>query len=300
MELAQIIKALRNRRLLTVGVVLIATAAAAAVKLEKHSVPTGTATAQLMVDSPQSVIADLKQDTIPLTTRASVFAQFMASALIQQRIAAVMGVPVDQITTEGPFGGAGETLNVVTPSEARGPQIAAEKKLYRLTFVAQDQLPLVTVSAQAPTPAQASKLADAVFSAVNGYLQSLQAASRSPSTAIPERNRVTLRQLGAPQVGSQSSSQALVLMVAAFAGLLLLGLLAVLVLEKVRPKRAESASAVRRLRGPEEPEGDDALFDRDRPTMFGEDDLPYGLEYDLSGAGRRDGDISPRSPTPIG
>ncbi len=293
MEFAAITRALRTRWLLTLLVILAATGAAAALKVTKHTVPTGTATAQLMVDSPQSVIADLRQDTIPLTTRASVFAQFMASSLIEQRIAAVMGVPAGEITTEGPFSGPGQSLNAVTPSEARGPQLAAQRKLYRLTLVAQDQLPIVTVSAQAPTPALAGKLADSVYPAVSGYLHDLQRASAPPSGDIPVRNRVTLRQLGPSQEGTENSRGALVLMVAAFAGVLMLGLLAVLVLEKARPKRARKLLRKNKKNAAAE----EAVTDDEVMDLVGmANNHPF--HYDLAGAGSRDVD-SPRSPSPI-
>jgi capsular polysaccharide biosynthesis protein len=299
MELAQMIKAIKHRWWIAVAVVLLATAAAAAVKLRKHSVPTGTATAQLMVDSPQSVIADLRQDTVPLTTRASVFAQFMASSLIQQRIAVVMGVPATKITTEGPLSGSGQALNVVTPSEARGQQIAAQARPYRLTFVAQDQLPLVTVSAQAPTPSDAAKLADAVYPAVTGYLQSLQRASTPQSALIPLRNRVTLRQLGPSQLGSQNSNNVVVLMIAAFIGILILGLLLILGLEKLRPGQTDASGS---------PHAESANGYAELPEIAlhqaASGERPIAHEpsidpvYELHGAGNRDVEDAPRSPSP--
>lgn len=305
MELAQIGRTLRARWPLTLLVVVIAAGGAAAIKLKKPAVPTGTATAQLMVDSPQSALADLRQDTIPLTTRASVFAQFMASSLIQQRIAAVLGVPTAEITTEGPFSVAGQSLNAVTPSEARGPQLTATKKLYRLTFVAQDQLPLVTVSAQAPTGAQAAKLADAVYPAVSGYLQGLQKTATPPSGLIPFKNRVTLRQLGPSQVGSENSHGAIVLMAAAFAGLLLFGLLTILAIEKARPKRRRATATAPIEAEPRPAVNGSAGREHFRPRHVEDDDALEGVDmsqafpYDSNGTARRDVD-SPHTPSPIG
>jgi hypothetical protein len=276
------------------------------VKLMKHTVPKGTATAQLMVDSPQSVIADLKQDTIPLTTRASVFAQFMASSLIEQRIAAVMGLPADAITAEGPFSGPGQALNGVTPSEARGPQVAAQAKLYRLLFVAQDQLPIITVSAQGPTPTSAARLADAVYPALNGYLQQLQGqTSNAENGAIPATQRVTLRQLGPAQAGSENTSGVMVLAAAAAFAVLLIGVLGILLLDRARPKQSRPMN--RQAEAPaHDREDDEALGGEERPELYDGDyyldlvelGLAPAVDYETNGAGP---DVdSPHSPTPIG
>lgn len=257
MELAHILRALWARKLLAGLVMLVAVGSAAAIKLGKHSVPTGTASVQILVDSPHSAIADLRQDPTPLTARASVIAQLMSSSLIEQKIASAAGIPAGQLTTKGPFSGPGLALDVVTPSDARGAQLRAEKILYRLAFLPQQLLPIVTVSAQAPTPASAAKLAAAVFPAVSGYIDSLQsapapaqaaggssaAAGKSTGAAasvIPVQDRVTLRQLGPVQAGAQNSGSALVLGMAAFLGLIVVGFLGIVGLEAVRPKGGAS------------------------------------------------------------
>ena len=44
--------------------------------------------------------------------------------------------------------------NVVVPSEARSNQVTAERRVYRLSFVTRETLPLVTIHAQGPSPAR--------------------------------------------------------------------------------------------------------------------------------------------------
>jgi hypothetical protein len=232
MEIAEIFKAVRARRLFATAVVLIAVIAAVGIKLSSHSVDTGTATAQLHVDSPQSVLGDLQQDPTPLATRASVFAQVMASTEVLESIAHVTGIPASEITAQGPFSGAGLALNVVTPSEPRGSQLRAQGIPYRLTFVAQATLPIVTVSAQAPTPAAAARLADAVAGGTNQFINTLQSQTQTQPS-----KRVIIRELGPAQDSTVNSSSALVMMVAAFAAILILGLVLLLALER-RDRRA--------------------------------------------------------------
>lgn len=232
MELAETLRALLAHKIALAAVVAAAFAAAVAVRVSSHPLPTGAATMQVLVDSPASALADLKQDTVPLTTRAPVFAQFMASEAILQAVGHSTGIPASQITAEGPFSGPAQTQNTVTPSEARSVQVLAQKANYRLTFVAQDTLPIVTISAQAPNPAAAAALANGVYTAVTGYVQALEAQS-----GTAPQNRVTIRQLGPPQAGAVNASSAKVLMAAAFLGVLIAGLLLILGVDGLRRRR---------------------------------------------------------------
>jgi hypothetical protein len=238
MELAQILRTLGRRKLALTVVFLLATAAALASgykvgfnppKLESRAVPSGQATTQILVDSPQSAIADLKQDTAPLVTRATVFAQFMTSSTIRDRIAAATGIPSNEITAEGPFSGPGQDQNVVTPSEARGGQVQAQTHPYRLTFVAQDQIPLVSVYASAPTAELAAKLADGVFTAVKGYVDEIA----SQDSTDPE-HRVTVRQLGHAGASTVTTGGSKAIMVLAFVGIMIFGCLLIIAIAAIR------------------------------------------------------------------
>jgi capsular polysaccharide biosynthesis protein len=229
MELAEIFKILRTRKLATLGIVVLAVAAAVAVRLSVSSVPTGAATVQILVDSPDSALATLNQETVGLTTRASVFAQVMTSEAVLQHIARSAGIRADQITAEGPYSGAGQALDVVTPSPARGNQLIAEKTPYKLTFVAQTNEPVVTASVQAPTTAAAARVAGSIYPGIQHYVTTLQRQSGTPL-----EHRVTIRQLGPPQAGPVNSSSRSTFMIAAFLGVLILGLLALIGIEGLR------------------------------------------------------------------
>lgn len=232
MELAEIFKALWSRKLLMLLVVIAAAAAALVVKATAKSISKGTATAQVIVDSPDSLLADLRQDPAALSTRASVFAQVMASSGVIAAIGQATGIPPAKITAEGPFSGQGLILNVVTPSPARGVQLGAQTAPYRLTFVAQTTLPIITISAQAPTRAAAARLANGVSAGVTSYVQALQAQTKTNPA-----KRVTIRQLGPAQSATVNSSSATLLMAVAAGAILLLGILGVLGLGAVARQR---------------------------------------------------------------
>jgi len=229
MELAEVLRIIWSRKLLATLIVLLAAAAAAGAGVLARSTPRGAATVQILIDSPQSALADLLQNTIPLTTRASLFAQVMASQAVLEDIATASGVPVGQLTAQGPYSGAGQTQAVVTPSEARGSQLLGERASYRLSFVAQADEPVVTASVQGPTAAAAARVAAAIYLGVRAYVAALQ---RQAHTA--RANRVTIRELGPPQAGAVNSSSRLTLMVLAAVGVLLLGLLLLVGIEGLR------------------------------------------------------------------
>jgi capsular polysaccharide biosynthesis protein len=248
MDLAQILRTLGRRKFALTIVVILAIAAALATgykvsfnppKLESKAVPSGQATTQILVDSPQSAIADLKQDTAPLVTRATVFAQFMTSSTIRERISNATGIPASLITAEGPFSGPGEPQNTVTPSEARGGQVRAQTHPYRLTFVAQEQIPLVSVYASAPTAPQAAKLANGVYTAVRGYVDEIAAAD-----ATNPEHRVTVRQLGTAGASTVTTGGSKAIMILAFLAIIIFGCLLIIAIAALRRSGEEIDDAV--------------------------------------------------------
>lgn len=229
MELAEILRTLWSRRLVVLVIVALAGGAAYGAGQLARSTPTGTASVQLLVDSPQSALADLMQNTAPLTTRASLLAQVMSSQAVLEDVAATAGVPVGQLTAQGPYGGSGQALDVITPAEARGSQLLGEKARYRLNFVAQPDEPVVTASVQGPTALAAGRVAEGVLPGVQRYVAGLQEQG-----ATKPARRVTIRQLGPAQVGTVNSSSRKALMAVGGLGVLLLGLLALLGVESLR------------------------------------------------------------------
>jgi hypothetical protein len=233
MELAEILRTLWSRKLVVLAILGLAGGAAFGAGQLAHSTPRGTATVQILVDSPQSALADLLQNTVPLTTRASLLAQVMSSQTVLEDVAAASGVSVGQLTAQGPYGGAGQALDVVTPAEARSNQLLGEQARYRLTFVAQPDEPVVTASVQGPTALAAGHVAEGILPGVQRYVASLQKGSSTQPATKPAQ-RVTIRQLGPAQAGTVNSSSRLALMAVAGLGVLLLGLLLLLGVESLR------------------------------------------------------------------
>jgi hypothetical protein len=201
-------------------------------------------------------------------TRATVFAQFMTSSTIRERISAATGIPANQITAEGPFSGPGADQNAVTPSEARGSQVRAQTHPYRLTFVAQEQIPLVSVYASGPTAELAAKLANGVFVAVKGYVDEIAAAD----STNPE-HRVTVRQLGTAGASTVHTGGSKAVMVLAFLAIMIIGCLFIILV----------AAARRSSRPPVEPPVDEYVG----PVRYTSDPAMTSSELPKIGAGGR-------------
>jgi hypothetical protein len=223
---------LHRRPLLVAVTVIVAVAAGVGIKLTSNATPTGAATVQLVVDSPQSAIADLKQDPLPLISRAQVFAQLMSSSAVLDAIAKAAGVPQSDLTAEGPYSGAGQPLDVPTPSEARGAQLIATNTPYHFTFVPDANIPLITASVQGPTPALAGKLANAVYPGIKAWLSTLQSSGDVPVSA-----RVTLRQFGHAQAGTVNAGSSTTFAGIAVVAVLLIGFIGLFAVEARRRAR---------------------------------------------------------------
>jgi len=234
MELIDVLRTLRSRWRATALVVVLAVGAAGAIRATAHSVPTGASTVQLLVDSPSSELANLNQNPTPLISRAGVFAQVMTSQAVLQSIATSAGVPSRTITAQGPYSGAGESLDVIVPAEGRSSQLVAEKAIYRLSFVTQPNEPVITASVQAPTPQAAAKVGNAIYPGVQSYVAQIQKQSNTP-----EEDRVTIRELGPVQAGTVNGGSRMTLMIAAFLGILIAGLLSILAVEGIRRRDRE-------------------------------------------------------------
>jgi capsular polysaccharide biosynthesis protein len=236
MELAQILRTLLSHKWLLVPVAILGVIAAISTSyritrsgLEKRSFEFGAAQTQVLVDSPRSSLIDLTQETPPLATRAAVYAQFMRSNVVKQEIAKEVGVPADRIVAQGPFTTAGGTQNIPRPSEARSNEIRGERNRYRLVFDYTQDLPIISIYAQAPTAAEAIKLANGTVSGVRRYVASLE-----KQQDVPEGARTQIRELGAADGGVVNAGVNKIMMVLAFIAVMIAGCTLIVVVVSMR------------------------------------------------------------------
>lgn len=200
MEFARTLKSLwQRRRLVALGALVALFAATFSVyqvglappSLRSRTNVFSTASTQLLVDTPGSAFADIASNIEPLDTRASVYARFLASPAAVVLIAREAKLPYGAIEAQGPYDLNLPVFQQEPTAEQRSSQIIGEGALYRLRFNNNPDLPIVSVFSQAPTTAEAIRLAAAVPVALRVYIDRLQGEQHTPAA-----RRVEIRPLG--------------------------------------------------------------------------------------------------------
>jgi hypothetical protein len=194
--------------------------------LEKRALSVAAASSQILVDSTDSpaLVKGVESGTFEANaTRAKIYAQYLAGYDARLKIAKLSGVPVNTLATSGPFsGGAAEYAS--QPSEERAGELLTEGDGNRVVYTAQEDVPIITVDAQATTADTAIALAAASYTTLKDYIGSLDVEGK------PVRDGVTVRELGAPEGGTLGGSNNILLMILAFLLVFGLGCAAILLL----------------------------------------------------------------------
>ncbi len=233
----------KHRLLLALGVLVAALAAISSVyrlegqKLKPKSLQYSSASAKLLVDSSSSVLANLSESFEPLSGRAAVYANFMASPAVLQLVGQQVGLSGEQIYAAGPVNANEPRVEQEPTALKRNVQITGETVPYRLNFENQSGLPTISVFSQAPTTALAVALADASVVGLQRYLTALENANHVPPGA-----RVTIRQLGPANGAAFDSGISKRLAVMVFVGVFVLWSVLVLAWTRFRKVWRESAT----------------------------------------------------------
>ncbi len=240
MELSQILRTLSKRRLGLAAVIAFSFAAAVLMayrpvgmppKLEPRTVALGVASKQILLDLPRPAAVNLRAKISSHVGRTGALLQVLTSVRLERAIARASGIPARLITTEGPHPVPPGVQNVVRPSEARSAEVLDETTTYRLRFKAPSTLPLVTVRAQAPTPAEAARLADATYVALREYVAGLRA-----ELGTDPRRPIVLRDMGPAIAGPLQGGMTKAVLVLGFVAVLILGVLALLTIDVLRAR----------------------------------------------------------------
>ena len=203
MEFALILRELSRRRAaLGVGVVVAVIASILSVYrltstgLEARSLQYSSASTQVFVDTPSSVLGDLQPSFEPLQARATVYANFMASPTFLALVGQKSGIPGNQIYAAGPVDPSVPRVVEEPTAVQRNVEITGESTPYRLNFNDDPNLPTIGIFAQAPNTRQAMALANASAAALAQYVATLAKTGNTPPA-----QRVVIRQLGSASGG---------------------------------------------------------------------------------------------------
>jgi hypothetical protein len=203
MEFALILRELSRRRAaLGIGVVVALIAAIFSVYrltstgLAARSLQYSSASTQVFVDTPSSVLGDLQPSFEPLQARATVYANFMASPTFLALVGEKSGIPGSQIYAAGPVDPSVPRVVEEPTAVQRNVEITGESTPYRLNFNDDPNLPTIGIYAQAPNTRQAMALANASATALGQYVATLAKTGNTPPA-----QRVVIRQLGSASGG---------------------------------------------------------------------------------------------------
>jgi hypothetical protein len=203
MEFALILRELSRRRAaLGIGVVVALIAAILSVYrltstgFEARSLQYSSASTQVFVDTPSSVLGDLQPSFEPLQARATVYANFMASPTFLALVGEKSGIPGSQIYAAGPVDPSVPRVVEEPTAVQRNVEITGESTPYRLNFNDDPNLPTIGIFAQAPNTRQAMALANASAAALAQYVATLAKTGNTPPA-----QRVVIRQLGSASGG---------------------------------------------------------------------------------------------------
>jgi hypothetical protein len=226
MELTGILSELIRRRILVGIVMLCALGIAVSTQyrlpsFERRSYEFGAAQTQLLVDAAVSPLGDVNRDIEPLATRAVVYARFMTSLPVREAIAREADLPLAALDVSAPFNVGEARFIREAPAERRANELLGEERKYRMLLSAEEGLPIVTVSTQAPTAPEAERVANAGVTALAQYVASLQ-------KSIRERRRIEIRPLGEARGGVVNDGASKAVGVLAFLATFAFGCLVIL------------------------------------------------------------------------
>ncbi len=209
-----LLKLWRLRLWVGLGLVVAGVAAVGSVATS-HSTVYATASTQMLVDSPDSALANASVDLSFYDDRASVFARMMTSAAALQYIGQAAGIDGSLIEANGPVEINGSPTATHAPVAIVGGKDMPAPAKYELSFVQNPSIPTVDVYAKAPTTRKAIALANG---AVTGFANFV---SRLNANDVSQSHRVEVRRLGQATGGvvdgSASKSTALLVFVGIFA-----------------------------------------------------------------------------------
>lgn len=184
MEFALVMRELwTHKRWLAIGIVVSFAVATLSVytvkpglppKLTKRSLQYSSATIQAFVDVPNSFVGDLTAPLAPVIDRATIFANLMASPGALRLVGQDAGIPGDQIWAAGPVDPTQQRVVVEPTVTKRSFQVSGEALPYRIEFLANPNLPIISIYTQAPITSQAVSLANASVQGLSQYVREVQ------------------------------------------------------------------------------------------------------------------------------
>jgi hypothetical protein len=163
-------------------------------RLTSRSLQMAAADTHVIVDTPQSSILGLNQDTYALDAlrqTAIVLGNVPVDGAVRTAIARRAGVPVDSLQITPPLTPAQPRVVEGSANQKHATDIFQSTDQYRLNIQTNPTVPMMDIYSQAPNAQKAEALANAVVDTLRAYL-----ADRAIAERTPEAEQIRLVQLG--------------------------------------------------------------------------------------------------------
>jgi hypothetical protein len=244
MEFALVLRELaRRRRVLAIGVLVAAIAAVLSVyrldgfALKPRALVYSSASTHVLVDTHSSVLGNVGQSFEPLQSRATAYANFMASPAFLNMVGKRVGLAGDEIYAAGPIDPLVPRVIEEPTAVERNVEITGETTPYRLNFNSDPNLPTIGIYAQAPSTKMSLALANAVVASLSQYVNSVEGSDH-----IAQQSQIVIRQLGEASGGVVDGGASKSIAGLAFFGVFLLWCVLTLLVTRFRATWRASAA----------------------------------------------------------
>jgi hypothetical protein len=165
--------------------------------LAPRALEMATASTHVLVDTPDSIMIDLRQNTYgieDLTNRAVVLGNVIASPSVEERIALRAHVPVQLLRIQAPLTPKQASVPVNSQNQRKIADIVKLNDQYRIDIDVDPEVPMLDIYAQTPTAQSAAALANASVDELRAYLAGLATTQRTPlkdQTKLVQLGRAT-------------------------------------------------------------------------------------------------------------
>jgi hypothetical protein len=162
--------------------------------LTSRSLEMATASTHVVIDTPTSMLIDLRQDTYNLDglkNRAVLLGNVIGSTGVRQKIARDAHLPVERLRVQPPLTAEQAAPPVDSENAKKTSDILKSTDQYRLHIAANPTVPVIDIYAQTPDAASAGRLANAAVDELKAYLAGIAAEE-----ATPRKDQIKLIQLG--------------------------------------------------------------------------------------------------------
>jgi hypothetical protein len=204
MKLGMVVYQLWHRRLVLALSVVIAMFAAldsgykiGLGTLTPRAIGMATASTQVLVDNPNTIVLDLNQGSYQLqqmSQSATLLGNIIVSPQVLQDIARRVGIPEGLIQTSAPATTQFPQA-ITSPSPHKTTDLLSSNNQYRINVQTNPTVPILDIYTEAHSPDIAKALANAAVIGLRSYLTTFGAS-------VPDKQRVRIEQLGQAQGGA--------------------------------------------------------------------------------------------------